>query len=155
MEVKELKETLSVFNPTGLIAIVIPTLGNPHEIRGIVSVGHLDHPGEIMNDPAHPGALDIMCDHWDNPQNTGSISTIEALLAAIDPYPDLMHVRVAVPIDHSDVSHRMLDIVMVGHATGTGAGVQVICENWDGLHQVVKEFPHAVAARLAAPQQEG
>lgn len=157
MEVKELKDALSVFNPSGAITVAVPALGKPHELREIRLVGHLDHPGEVKSDPDHPGALDVVCDHWDDPpRDAGPSHAIGDLLKALEPYPDGMHVRVAVPVQHDSVSHRMLDIVMLGHAVGTAKGtpgVQMICENWDNPYQVVKEFPHVVEARQREYEQ--
>jgi len=154
MEVKELRDALEAFNPSGTVSVAIPSLGNPHEVRAIHIVGHLDHPGEVMNDPEHPGALDIVCDSWDAPTASRAAPKITELAKMLIPYPDHMHVRIAVPIVHDSISHRMLDIVMVGHAVGTAPGVQVITESWDNLQQVVKEFPEAAAARLAAAWEE-
>jgi hypothetical protein len=157
MEVRELKDALAAFNPSGMVSVAIPSLGQPHEVRSIHLVGHLDHPGEVKNDPDHPGALDIVCDSWDAPTLGRPAPKIDALLKMIEPYPDGMHVRVAAPVVHDSMSHRMLDIVMIGHAVGTASGVQLVCENWDNPHQVIKEIPEMAAKRLAeaATAQEG
>jgi hypothetical protein len=156
MYVKELREGLADFNQAAPVAVAIPSLGRPHEARAVRVVGHLDHPGQVMNAPDHPGALDIVCDNWDAPTAApGEVGTIADLVAALTPYPETMHVRVAVPLAHASLSHRMLDIVMVGRGTGTSRGIQLICENWDFPTQVVKEIPAAAAARVAvepAPQ---
>ena len=155
MEVRELKDALSAFNPAVTVSVAVPSVGKPHELRAIRVVGHLDHPGEIKNDPDHPGALDIVTDAWEGRMDPSTATTLGDLVAQIEPYPDAMHVRVAMPVAHDAISHRMLDIVMLGHATGAGAGVQIVCESWDNLHQVVREIPEVAAARLAAaPEAE-
>lgn len=154
MYVKELRDSLADFNQAATVTVAIPQLGKPHEVRAIRVVGHLDHPGEVKNAPDHPGALDVVCDHWDQPDTAATTLTIADLVKAVKPYPDPMHVRVAVPMAHASISHRMLDIVMVGRATGTGggAGIQVICESWDFPNWIIKEIPEAAARRVAEGQ---
>lgn len=145
MEVRELKEALSVFNPATGIVVAIPQRDvTQHELRHLHVAGHIDHPGEVKNDHAIH-ALDLVCDHWDDPVGAGKITTVGELAKAIEPFPDPMHVRIAVPIEHDSISHRMLDIAMLGHAVGApaGAGVHVITENWETPTQVIKEIPGA------------
>ena len=150
MQVSELRDHLVNFNQAAPIAVAIPLLGKPHEPRAIRVVGHLDHPGQIMNSPDHPGALDIVCDSWDAPPaNSDRVETITDLTRLLAPYPDAMHVRVTVPVTHASVSHRMLDIVYIGSAVGAGKGIQLICENWDFPSQVLKELPAVATARRA------
>jgi hypothetical protein len=143
MEVRELKEALANFNQTGTLTVAIPSIGQPHELRAVRVVGHLDHPGEVKTDhTVH--ALDIVVDPWDQPgmKSVGRAMTVADLATMIEPYADPMHVRVAVPITHENISHRMLDISMIGHTTGTGkgSGVQMITENWDNPMQVIKSI---------------
>ena len=143
MEVKELKEALANFNQTGTLTVAIPSIGQPHELRAVRIVGHLDHPGEVKTDHAIH-ALDIVVDSWDQPplKSIGRPLLVSDMVKMLDPFPDPMHVRVAVPITHDSISHRMLDIAMIGHTTGTGkgAGIQLICENWDNPMQIIKSI---------------
>ena len=141
MEVRELRDALSAFNQTVPIVAAIPQLDKPHEVRSLQVVGHIDHPGEARTDHTIH-AVDIICDHWDRPdEGEVTINTVADLAAALAPFPDPMHVRVVVPLTHESISHRMLDIVMVGRAVGNpsaGPGVQIVCENWDSLGQVIR-----------------
>ncbi len=117
-------------------------MGKPHELRTVRLTGHVDHPGEAKTDHAIH-ALDVICDPWDAlpDPGAGKTETVGELLLALEPYPDPMHVRVAVPISHESLSHRMLDVVMLGHATGSKfSGVQLVCESWDNPTQVVKQI---------------
>jgi hypothetical protein len=137
MEVYELRQALDAFKPESPIVAAIPQMGQPHRLRALHLAGHIDHPGEVKTDhTVH--ALDIMTDAWDEDLNKAEIDTIGALIDNIAPYPDQMHVRLAVPVAHESMSHRMLDIVMVGLATGAAAGIQIITENWDNPYQVIK-----------------
>lgn len=138
MQAKELREGLADFNQSATVSVAIQVSGQAHEIRQIRHAGHLDHEGEVMTDPTIH-AVDIVCDPWDMPpQGEGPLETVADLAAALAPFPDPMHVRVAVPMNHDTISHRMLDIVMIGKAAGAGAGIQLICEAWDHPMQVVK-----------------
>ena len=154
MQIIELKDALAAFNQTGTVMVSVPQIGKPNEQRAIRIVGHLDHPGQVMNAPDHPGALDIVCDGWNDPpmREVGRAMTIGDLSKMLEPYPDAMHVRISMPITHGDISHRMLDIVMLGHSVGTGKGVgiQIITENYDGPYQTIREYPEAVERRQAA-----
>ncbi len=137
MQVSDLKSALGNFNQSAAIMVAIPSAGK-HEIRAIRHAGHLAHEGEIMTDHTIH-ALDIVCDPWDaGAQGAGPLETVGELATALDPYPDPMHVRVAVPWSQDGVSHRMLDIVMLGFAVGVGSGVQLVSESWDNPMQVIK-----------------
>ena len=157
MEVKELRESLEDFNQAGSIMVAIPSLAKPHELRSIRLVGHLDHPGVVQMDTTKH-VIDIVCDSWDGtkpaqafgPPGTpepDKLETIADLHKELTPFPDSMHVRVAVPVTHGSLSHRMLDIVMIGHAVSGGRGIQLVCENWDFPTQIIKELPEVAAAR--------
>ena len=150
MQVRELKEALSIFNDDLLVEVAVPQMGQEHSTRALDLVGHIHHPGEIQLDPSIH-SLDIICDHWHRPTNTAGVATVHDLLERIGPYPDDMHVRIGVPLDHDDWTHRMIDIVMVGRMVGSAQGpkVQLITENWDYTGMVVKEKPEAVARRAA------
>lgn len=148
MQVSELKDALSIFNPTMPLLVSVPEQNKPHTSRSIKVVGHIHHPDEVKTD-ASTDALDIICDHWDKPGEPVS-QTVSDLLEKLKPYPDEMHVRVGMPIDHDAWSHRMLDIVMVGRMVGSlgGAEVQLVTESWDFPNWIVKEKPEAVEARF-------
>ncbi len=139
MEVRELKDSLSAFNPKAALTVAIPSLGEPHKFRLLREIGHLDHPGKVKTDHS-VHALDLVCDHFDTPDDKGGIATIGDFDRMLKPFPDPMHVRVAVPVAQDSHSHRMLDIIMLGHATGGGPGVQIVTENWDNPMQVIKEL---------------
>ncbi len=138
MRVSELRSGLADFNQSAPIAVAIQVSGQPHEIKQIRNAGHIDHPDEVKTDAAIH-ALDIVCDPWNlPPQGEGPVETVAELATALKPYPDEMHVRVAVPMSHESISHRMLDIVMIGRVTGTDKGVQLVTEAWDNPMQVIK-----------------
>ncbi len=137
MQVSDLKAALGGFNQAAPIRVAIPSAGK-HEIRAIRHAGHLAHEGEIMTDHTIH-ALDIVCDPWDQgPQGEGPLETVGELVTALEPYPDPMHARIAVPWSLDGISHRMLDIVMLGFAVGAGSGVQIVTESWDNPMQVLK-----------------
>ncbi len=136
MQVSELREALADFNQAAIVAAAVPTAGR-HEVRPIHVVGHLHHPGEVKDDhTVH--TLDIVCDSWDAPSGPGPVATVADLVEMIAPFPDPMHVRVAVPVVHDSMSHRMLDIVMLGRAVASGGGVQLVTESWDNPYQIIK-----------------
>ncbi len=138
MQVSELRDGLEDFNQKAPVVVAIQVTGKPHEIRQIRHAGHLAHEGKVMKDHARH-ALEIVTDPFDGPpQGEGPVETVGDLAKAIKPFPDPMHVRVAVPVTHETVSHRLLDIVMVGRATGSAGGIQLICEAWDHPMQVIR-----------------
>ncbi len=138
MQVKELRDSLLAFAPTAPISVVIPSLTQAPALRAIHSVGHLAHPNEVKTDHTIHG-VDVVCDHWDNPVGPGVVATVGDLLESLEPFPEPMPIRIAVPLSHDSVSHRMLDIAMFGHAAGAGAGgIHIICENWDNPYQVIR-----------------
>ena len=155
MQVKELKDALVIFNQAMPLSVSVPEQNKPHTVRDIKVVGHIHHPNEVRTD-ASVDTVDIICDHWDEPGETDKAFTVADFVTQLVQYPDEMHVRVGMPIENADWSHRMLDIVMVGRIVGSqdGAEVQLITESWDFPNWIVKEKPEAVQARYRAVAPE-